>query len=239
MSDINSSDNQYTGKLNSTELNVYVECGAVALFILLIDFITPLGVANGVPYVIVVLISLKSPEKRFTIFIAAICSLLVGVGYLGSPSSEIPMYQVFANRLLALFVIWVTAIMALKQRDNTAELHLQRLKYLQSIKEVEVREEKLKVLKATMRTVQDITGNFLNNLQFFKLEINKNQTLTPESLRKLDELIDDTSLRLNKLGNLDEIREKKMAGDTIGIDYEHSSINEVTIEKNGKTEKEE
>lgn len=239
MSDLNSSDNQYTGKLNSTELNVYVECGAVALFILLIDFITPLGVANGVPYVIVVLISLKSPEKRFTIFIAAICSLLVGVGYLGSPSSEIPMYQVFANRFLALFVIWVTAIMALKQRDNTAELHLQRLKYLQSIKEVEVREEKLKVLKATMRTVQDITGNFLNNLQFFKLEINKNQTLTPESLRKLDELIDDTSLRLNKLGNLDEIREKKMAGDTIGIDYEHSSINEVTIEKNGKTEKEE
>lgn len=239
MSDLNSSDNQYAGRLNSTELNVYVECGAVALFILLIDFITPLGVANGVPYVIVVLISLKSPEKRFTIFIAAICSLLVGVGYLGSPSSEIPMYQVFANRFLALFVIWVTAIMALKQRDNTAELHRQRLKYLQSIKEVEVREEKLKVLKATMRTVQDITGNFLNNLQFFKLEINKNQTLTPESLRKLDELIDDTSLRLNKLGNLDEIREKKMAGDTIGIDYEHSSINEVTIEKNGKTEKEE
>lgn len=239
MSDLNSPDEQHESGLNSTELSVYVECGAVALVILLIDFITPLGVANGVPYVIVVLTSLKSPEKRFTIFSAAICSLLVVVGYLGSPPSEIPMYQVFANRSLALFVIWVTAIMALKQRDNMAELHYQRLKYLQSIREVEVREEKLKVLKATMRTVQDITGNFLNSMQFFKLEIENNKTLTSESAKKLDELVNDTSQRLNKLGNLDEIREKKMAGDTIGIDYEHSSINEVTIENGGKTRKEE
>ncbi|SOD16475.1 hypothetical protein [Nitrosomonas ureae] len=27
-------------------------------------------------------------------------------------------------------------------------------------------------------------------------------------------------MRLNKLANLDEIREKKMAGDLVGIDYE-------------------
>ena len=114
MSDLKSPDEQHESDLNSTELSVYLECGVIALIILLIDFVTPLGVANGVPYVIVVLVSLKSPEKRFTIFIAAVCSLLVGVGYLGSPSSEIPMYQVFANRFLALFVIWVTAIMALK-----------------------------------------------------------------------------------------------------------------------------
>lgn len=231
MSDLNSPDEQHASDLNSTELSVYLECGVIALIILLIDFVTPLGVANGVPYVIVVLVSLKSPEKRFTIFIAAVCSLLVGVGYLGSPSSEIPMYQVFANRFLALFVIWVTAIMALKQRDKTAELHHERLKYLQSIREVEVREEKLKVLKATMRTVQDITGNFLNNLHFFKLEIERNKTLTAESVTKLDELINDTALRLNKLGNLDEIREKKMAGDTVGIDYEHSAVNDDTIIK--------
>ncbi|NBQ67659.1 MAG: hypothetical protein EBU46_02035 [Nitrosomonadaceae bacterium] len=231
MSNLNSPDEQHESDLNSTELSVYLKCGVIALIILLIDFVTPLGVANGVPYVIVVLVSLKSPEKRFTIFIAAVCSLLVGVGYLGSPSSEIPMYQVFANRFLALFVIWVTAIMALKQRDKTAELHHDRLKYLQSIREVEVREEKLKVLKATMRTVQDITGNFLNNLHFFKLEIERNKTLTAESVTKLDDLINDTAVRLNKLGNLDEIREKKMAGDTIGIDYEHSAVNDDTIIK--------
>ena len=82
-----------------------------------------------------------------------------------------------------------------------------------------------------MRTVQDITGNFLNNLQFIHLEIDKTQTLSPESIKKLDELIQDTSSRINKLGDLEEIREKKMAGNMIGIDYEHTIKNESTISK--------
>ena len=37
------------------------------------------------------------------------------------------------------------------------ELHQARLKNIQSVREVEMREEKVRVLKATMRTVQDIT----------------------------------------------------------------------------------
>ncbi|TXI27584.1 MAG: hypothetical protein E6Q60_09265, partial [Nitrosomonas oligotropha] len=111
MSDPDRSDEQQTDSINSTGLNVYLECGVVALLILLIDLATPLGIANGILYVIVVLISLRSPEKRFTLIIAVICTLLVGIGYLGSPLSEIPLYQVFANRFLALFVIWLTAIL--------------------------------------------------------------------------------------------------------------------------------
>lgn len=231
MPDSHRSDEKQTDRTNSTEWGVYLECGVVSLIILLIDFVTPLGIANGILYVVVVLISLRSPDKHFTIIIAFISSLLVGVGYWGSPPSEIPMYQVFANRFLALFVIWLTAILALKQRDKTAQLHQARMQYLQSVKDVEIREEKLRVLKATMLTVQDITGNFLNSLHFFKLEIEKNKTLTPESVTRLDELISDTSQRLNKLGNLAEIREKKMAGDTVGIDYEHSAVNGDTISK--------
>lgn len=128
-------------------------------------------------------------------------------------------------------MIWLTAILALKQRDKTAQLHQARMQYLQSVKDVEIREEKLRVLKATMLTMQDITGNFLNSLHFFKLEIEKNKTLTPESVTRLDELIKDTARRLNKLGNLNEIHEKKMAGDTVGIDYEHSAVNGDTISK--------
>ncbi|OQW83740.1 MAG: hypothetical protein BVN30_05050, partial [Proteobacteria bacterium ST_bin16] len=84
--------------------------------------------------------------------------------------------------------------------------------------------------------VQDITGNFLNNLHFFTLEIERNNTLTPESAAKLDELIHDTSQRLIKLGDLEEVREKKMAGDTIGIEYEHSLINEATIRRGESNE---
>jgi len=44
-------------------------------------------------------------------------------------------------------------------------------------------------------------------------------------------LIQDTSLRINKLGDLEEIREKKMAGNMVGIDYEHLLKDEGTINK--------
>jgi len=219
------------GAVNETRVRVYLTCGLIAMIILLVDFATPLGVASGIAYVAVVLHSLKSPEKHFTLLVASICTFLVGVGYLGSPPSDIPMYQVFANRSMAILVIWVTAILALIQRNKVLELHQERLERIQSIKEVEIREEKLRVLKATMRTVQDITGNFLNNLHYFKFEIETNKTLSPESVKKLDALIQDTSLRIDKLGSLDEIREKRMAGNRIGIDYEHSAKDADTISR--------
>ncbi len=150
---------------------------------------------------------------------------------MGSPPSEAPTYQIFANRFLSIFAIWTTAILALIQRDQTNALHQERLKSLQNAREAEVKEEKLKVLKTTMQTVQHIMGNFLNNLQFIHLEIGKTKTLSPESIKKFDELIQDTSLRINKLGDLEEIREKKMAGNMVGIDYEHLLKDEGTINK--------
>ncbi len=210
---------------------VFLTCSLLALIILSVDFVTPLGVASGIPYIVVVLVSLKSSKKQFTLIAALICTLFVGVGCLFLPPSTAPIYQVIANRALSIFAIWVTAILALKQRVRIDEWHQERLKYLQSIQELEMQREKLKVLKATMRTVQDVTGNFLNNLQYFKVMIDKNKSLTLEEMNALDELIHDTSSRLNKMGNLNEVREKKMAGDMIGIDYEYSKTNEDTISK--------
>ncbi|WP_256216386.1 hypothetical protein [Nitrosomonas ureae] len=188
--------------------------------ILLIDFNTSLGIASGVPYIIIVLISLRSPDKRYTIAVAILCTVLVWIGYLGSPPSDVEMYKAYINRFLSVLAIWVTTILTLLQRDSINQLHQERLKNLQSIREAEIQQEKLKVLRATMRTVQDITGNFLNNLHFLKLGIDKNNSLSPESMKRLDQITQETTMRLNKLANLDEIREKKMAGDLVGINYE-------------------
>jgi len=206
----------------STAVNVRVSlwCGLGALLILLIDFNTSLGIASGVPYIIIVLISLKSPGKRYTIAVAILCTVLVWIGYLGSPPSDVEMYKTYINRFLSVLAIWVTTILTLLQRDSINQLHQERLKNLQSIRETEIQQEKLKVLRATMRTVQDITGNFLNNLHFFKLEIDRNNSLSPESMKGLDQMTQETTMRLNKLANLNEIREKKLAGDLVGIDYE-------------------
>ena len=206
----------------STSIGVYLACGLIATIILLIDISIPLGVAAGVPYIVAVLLSLKSSENRFTIGVALVCTLFVGIGYLVSPPApDVPFYQIITNRLLTIAAIWVVAILALIQRNKTSALHQAQIENLQAVRDAEIQREKLNVLKATMRTVQDITGNFLNNLQYFTFEIEENKTLSSESLKKLDELINDTARRINKLGSLEEVREKKMAGDMIGIDYEY------------------
>ncbi len=213
------------------DYRVYLTCSLLSIMILAVDFITPLGVASGVPYIVVVLMSLKSPEKYFTLIVAAVCTLFVGIGYLGSPQSYAPTYQVIANRGLSIFAIWITALLALIQRAKMDELHHERIKYLQSLKELEIQQEKLKILKATMRTVQDVMGNFLNNLQYFKARIDKNKTLSPEEINQLNVLIHDASLWLNKMGNMNEVREKRMAGDMIGIELERVRTNDDTIDK--------
>lgn len=213
---------------SSTQPGTYFSCILLAIVILIIDLNIPLGVASGIPYIVVILCSLKSPEKRFTLIAAMLCTAFVVIGYIGSPpaADHVPFYQVLANRALVIFAIWTTAILTLIQRDKTQALHEERLKNLQTARENEIEKEKLKTLKATMRTVQDITGNFLNSMQLIQLEIDRNKTLSPETVSKLDKLIHDTAQKINKLGNLEEIREKRMAGDLTGIDYEQSATTE-------------
>lgn len=217
---------------------MYLACGFIALVILLIDLKVQLGIATGIPYIVVVLLSLKSSENRFTVIAASLCTLLVIVGYFGSPpaSADVPIALVIANRLLTIAAIWVVAIMGLRQRNQTDALHQAQLANLQSTQNAEIQEQKLRTLKATMRTVQDITGNFLNSLQYFTLEIGNNKTLSHKSAKKLNELIRDTAERINALGNLEEIREKKMAGDMIGIDYERAAQKSSTFESDRKQE---
>jgi hypothetical protein len=81
---------------------------------------------------------------------------------------------------------------------------------------LEIQEQRLRVFKATMRTVHDIVNNYLNNLQLFRLE---SETLLPaESWALFDQLLHDTATKLQVLGDLDDTPERLMASGP-GIDY--------------------
>jgi signal transduction histidine kinase/ActR/RegA family two-component response regulator len=73
-----------------------------------IDIALPLGVAGGVPYVAVILVTLWIPKRRTTIVFALLCTFLTLLGYFFSPEGG-EVWKVYANRFLALFAIWVTA----------------------------------------------------------------------------------------------------------------------------------
>jgi PAS domain S-box-containing protein len=93
-----------------TNVLVALACGVLATGIFLVDVASlPLGVAAGVAYVPVVLISLYLPRWQYSIFIAGVVSILTMLGLLMSESAGIP-WMVIANRFLALVAIWLTAL---------------------------------------------------------------------------------------------------------------------------------
>jgi hypothetical protein len=83
----------------------------------------------------------------------------------------------------------------------------------------ETDEQRLRVLKATMRTVQDLVNNFLNNLQLFRMEA-EDGPLSPESLNLFDDLIYETAEKLKTLGDLESVNETEMASGT-GISHSY------------------
>ncbi|MFQ5549070.1 MAG: PAS domain-containing sensor histidine kinase [Woeseia sp.] len=95
---------------NRTNVLILLGCGLLAAGIFVIDIASlPLGVAAGVAYVAVVLLSLWLPRWQYAIVIAAGVSILTILGFLWSEPAGIP-WMVVANRLLALAAIWLTAI---------------------------------------------------------------------------------------------------------------------------------
>lgn len=91
-------------------LQIILICTALAAGIFSIDVASlPLGVAAGMAYVAVVLISLWLPRWQYSFVAAAGVSVLTILGYFLSEPAGIPWMAV-ANRLLALATIWLTAI---------------------------------------------------------------------------------------------------------------------------------
>lgn len=84
-----------------------------------IDLRTPLGVADGVLYVAVVLLSLPAGKARAVCGWSAAASLLVLAGWAWSPPGG-SAAVVAANRLLSLAAIWAVAVTGLA-RQATGE----------------------------------------------------------------------------------------------------------------------
>jgi len=77
-------------------------------------------------------------------------------------------------------------------------------------RKLDIFNERLRVLHATMRTVQDIVGNFLNQLQLFRRQAAKCKAFPPESGEAIDALVKETASKLKALGDLEDTPEKEL-----------------------------
>jgi hypothetical protein len=81
----------------------------LAISILALDLVTPLGVAGGVPYVALVLTGWWFPRRSHIFILSLLSSSLVGVGYIFAPEGGVA-WVVLINRAYALLAIWITAL---------------------------------------------------------------------------------------------------------------------------------
>ena len=86
--------------------------------------------------------------------------------------------------------------------------------------EAQLQAEQLRVVRVTMRTVQDIVNNNLNQLQLLRLEA---EGCVPDTaLERFDATIQDTAAQLRALGDMEIFAEKPMASGS-GLDVSASS----------------
>lgn len=98
----------------------------LALFIFILDLVFPLGIAGGVPYIAVILVSLASQVVRFTVAMAIVCTVLTLIGMFYSPLGS-AWEVVLMNRALSVFAIWITTYLATNLiRESQTELTRQR-----------------------------------------------------------------------------------------------------------------
>lgn len=105
-----------------------IAAAAVSLAVLAVDTQLPLGVSGGVAQIAAVLVALWSPRRGDVLLVASAATLFTLVGALASPPGG-PVWQVVANRLLAIGAVWIVATLGLLRLGSQAELLVSRIIY--------------------------------------------------------------------------------------------------------------
>ncbi|MEE9910156.1 MAG: hypothetical protein K4571_00390 [Deltaproteobacteria bacterium] len=177
--------NKQAGTAYLNSVGVSLACFAIVILILLADLLNPLGVAIDVLYVMVIGISLLSSRKSFIVAMAVVCSVLtIGVFFYQPDVPE--MWKVIFNRGLALFAIWMTALLGLTRKISEENRE----------KAVEDREkalEETRVLRgflpicASCKKIRDVDGYWTQMEEYIRdhSEADFSHGICPECAKKL------------------------------------------------------
>jgi len=93
---------------------------ALALIIFFIDLSTPLGIATGTLYVLILLFAWFIKQQYITHVLVFFTTLLIVLGYFNSVGGS-EQWMVIANRSFSIMVIWVVArlLYVIKKKENT------------------------------------------------------------------------------------------------------------------------
>jgi diguanylate cyclase (GGDEF)-like protein len=94
----------------------------LAIAILVLDYLLPLGVAAGTPYGLVVVATIAAPSRLDTYIAACACVVLTVIGFYISPPTIAMMDIVITNRLLAIAIVIGALVMVLQRRKYVEQV---------------------------------------------------------------------------------------------------------------------
>lgn len=176
-------------------------CVALAAAIFIVDIQSlPLGVAAGVAYVGVVFIALWLPSWQHTFIVAGGVSLLTILGFNLSEPAGIP-WMVVANRLLALYAIWLTAL------AGTWLIRSKRKKSEAELQQVELEADRARKAKSRfLQTASNDMRHYLQTLSLLNGALCKTvtQAKAQEMFAKQGDALAELSDLLNSLREISE-----------------------------------
>ncbi|HJV35050.1 hypothetical protein [Geomonas sp.] len=166
-------------------ISLYLTCAFAMVAILAVDLKIPLGVAMAVLYSAVVLLSLRSEEKRFILFVAIVSSLFT-IGPLLHKEPIDEMWKAVVNRLLALTSIWVTCYLGMQRRALEKKREKALVEREKAFQEVRVLRGFLPIC-ASCKKIRSLEGSWTLLEKYISehSEAEFSHGLCPECTRKL------------------------------------------------------
>ena len=143
----------------------------LAVLIFLADIFIPTGVADGMVYVVLVLVGLLAGNKRLLLGGAVLGTLLIISGFFLSPTGG-EVWKVLLNRFLSIFTLWMTYILCWLQNRSQKELAAAHLNLEERVKN---------------RTLQLNEANLLLEQKSAFVQLHKDIAVASNETRKVTE----------------------------------------------------
>lgn len=134
------------------ELHLIGIIGTLTVALFALDFSLPLGVATGMLYAGILLLTSASRYQYLPVIMASVASGLIGIGGMGPTTAGVPVWLGITNRLLSVLIIWI-ALFFLLQRRRAEEA----LRQAQTSLEVRVQERTSELARVNKALVAEIT----------------------------------------------------------------------------------
>lgn len=180
------------------DYSLLLACLVLSALVLVFDLNMPLGVAVPILYVPIVLLSLATPRRRLTLQTALLCTTATFAGWWASPEGG-EAWKVAINRFGALLVIWAVAALAWIHKIREREIAHLHAEQEAARSQADMQQARLDAVADTLRAVHDIFNNFLNNMRWFRMEVEDHPERAAEQAREMDALIDATADELRRL----------------------------------------